>query len=75
MTDEVSYVTQDMWDAAQAELKVLRSRNHQLYLALREYEHCRHACIDCPCTKEARATLSNAATSAASRSHDQNAEA
>jgi hypothetical protein len=58
---DVAYVTQDMWDAAEAELKDLRARRHQLYLALKHYEHCRHACQDCFCTKEARAALNGEA--------------
>lgn len=38
-------------------LRESRIRTEQLEQALKRYTHCRHACIDCFCTKEAREVL------------------
>jgi len=35
----------------------LQRRIRELEAALEPYRHCRHACINCFCTKEARAAL------------------
>jgi hypothetical protein len=45
---------------SRAKLDELERKVEQLTRALRKYVHCPHACIDCPCTKEARAALYDA---------------
>ena len=42
---------------AEAYVNGLNRRIRELENTLRGYVHCRHACIDCFCTKEARAVL------------------
>ena len=39
------------------DLRAQERRIRELETALRHYTHCRHACIDCNCTKEAKAAL------------------
>lgn len=42
---------------AREDIPALLAENRALREALEHYKHCRHACIDCFCTKEARAAL------------------
>lgn len=35
----------------------IQTKLNQTTRALREYKNCRHGCVDCFCTKEARAVL------------------
>jgi hypothetical protein len=39
------------------ENRALRNDNYVLAQALKQYTYCRHACVDCFCTREARAAL------------------
>lgn len=42
---------------ADAAEQTARRRIRELETALRHYVHCRHACPECNCTKEAKAAL------------------
>lgn len=43
--------------AAEKQERRDQRRIHELEAALKHYTHCRHACVDCFCTKEAKAVL------------------
>lgn len=52
-TQEIEELKRQLY---QAEIRNER-RVRELEAALKHYTYCRHACIDCFCTKEARAAL------------------